>query len=133
MKLVLGPGAEFENPGDAEIREAIRSLPGGHDSFVILSRDEQHYIQAAGGGAEGFILEYREGGWDRHFRCRDTRLPVEVVTEAFLAYARGDGRPESLEWAAAEGPPQSTGTVVLILLGFVLIVGLVAYLVARAV
>lgn len=133
MKLTLGPGGGRENPGEAEIREAIRSLSGGHDSFVILSRDDQHYIQAAGGGSEGFILEYREGAWDRHFRCQDTALPGEAVTEAFISYARGGGRPESLEWVVAEGPPQSTRTVILILLGFVLIVGLVAYLVARVV
>ncbi len=133
MKLMLGPGAEHEDPGESEIREAIHALPGGHDSFAILSRDEEHYVQAAGGGAEGFILEFRAGGWEHHFRCLDTRLSAERVCEAFVEYARSGERPAAFQWEAAEGPPQSTRSIVLILLGFVIVVVVVAVLVGRAV
>ena len=131
MKLVLGLGAEHENPSETKIREVIHPLPGGHDSFAILSCDAEHYILAVGGGLDGFVLDYCEGSWDQHFRCSDTSLSTEIVIEAFLSYTCGGGKPESLEWVIAEKPPLSTSTIILILIGFVVIVSLVAYLVGR--
>ncbi len=132
MRLALGPGDEREDPNAGEIRSALRSLEGGHDSFAILSRDEQHYLQTAGGGPDGFVLEYREGDAEHHFRCVDRRLPLELVVGAFLSYARGDGPPRSLAWEPAEAPPQSPLSIVLLLVGAVALVALAGYLVARA-
>ncbi len=66
------------------------ALPGGVDSFAILSRDELTYLQAGGGPSEGFLLEYQEGSLDQHYRSSEESLSLSTVTSAFRLYAAED-------------------------------------------
>ena len=79
-----------ENPDAHTVALALRELSGGLNSFAILSKGEDTYIQAAGGPATGFDLEYQDGSVDRHFRCSDRPLTLDRVTAAFLLYLSGD-------------------------------------------
>jgi hypothetical protein len=89
MKL-NGFGETVEQPSAEQIEEALRSLPGGPDSFAILTRSEGSYIQVLGGGESGYILEYQDGSLDRHYVCPDADLGIDAVISAFRSYARDD-------------------------------------------
>lgn len=124
--LTLCTGEEIESPTGAEIESALRSLPGGQESFAILSRSEQVYVQTSGGRDEGFVLEYRDGSQERHFRCTDPRLPLETVVRAFRAYLEGGTEFRSeLEWeldAPSQGGPRRVGWIIIGVLGAFLLV-----------
>ena len=103
MHLKLGRGADLEDPSEAQIEAALRALPGGLDSFAILARNDQHYIQAAGGPADGFVLEYRDGKEAEHYRSSRTGLSPDEAVAAFLSYRRGDDAyRHSLGWERDE-------------------------------
>jgi hypothetical protein len=105
MHLKLGAGPELENPSDAQLEAALRALPGGLDSFAILAADDQHYMQAHGGHADGFALEYRDGSEDEHYRCSRAGLSLDEVLAAFRSYRRGDGAyRQSLPWVKDTAP-----------------------------
>lgn len=66
--------------------------------FIILSKSEQVYIQAAGEGFGPYILEYRDGDEDNHFQCK-RELPKPEVQAAFIEYLKGGHSWKSnLEW-----------------------------------
>lgn len=100
MKLEIGIGSKvLHDPSLGQIEDALRSLPGGDFSHVILSRDPMTYIQTAGGPWEGFVLEYQDGSVDKHYQCADSDLGLDAVVRAFRLYAQGDERWRTgLEW-----------------------------------
>ena len=65
-------------------------MPGGDDSFAILSWLPMVYIQCMGSEREGFVLEYQEGSLDQHFIASDDHLSLAAVTRAFHSAASGD-------------------------------------------
>ncbi len=66
--------------------------------FVILSKSEQVYIQAAGEGFGPYTLEYRDGDEDHHFQCTK-ELSKPDVQSAFIGYLKGDRSWKSnLQW-----------------------------------
>lgn len=133
MKLILGPDDEHESPSEADIESALAALPGGHDSFAILAASDEVWVQTSGGGPDGFVLEYREGGSDEHYRSADTAHPLPEVVAVFRAYARGESIAALAPWEPAEPPPRSARHPLLFLGAGILIVVAAAYLVARAV
>jgi hypothetical protein len=93
-------GVKTENPYLPNIREAIERMNGSDDSFVILSRSGTGltYMQTAGGGSEGFTLEYQEGSTDEHYECID-ELSEEDIVNAFQAYrSRNEMWKLAYEW-----------------------------------
>jgi hypothetical protein len=89
MKLSRGTGADVVDPTPDQIVEAIRSLPGGMDSFVILTRSENQFLQTLGSRQEGFHLEYKESE-ARHFVATDAEITETQLIQTFLAYLDGD-------------------------------------------
>ena len=89
MKLSRGTGADVVDPASDQIVEAIRSLPGGMDSFVILTRSENQFLQTLGSREEGFHLEYKESE-TRHFVATDAEISETQLIQTFLAYLDGD-------------------------------------------
>lgn len=66
--------------------------------FLILSRAEEVYIQAAGEGFGPYTLEYRDGDADHHFQCTRDLSKAEVQS-AFLDYFDGGQYWQTdLEW-----------------------------------
>ena len=77
-----------DNVGEKDIEEffAEEKL---REEFIILSQnDENLYLQAAGEGDENYVLEYRGGSEEQHFRA-STLLSKNDVKEAFLDYLQG--------------------------------------------
>jgi hypothetical protein len=91
MIIELGDGTKIKNPSAAQVEEAIRSLPGGDDSLAYLEQAYGVFIQAFGGVSDrGFyMLEYRDGADELHFRYSKPGLETDEVVRAFIAYLQG--------------------------------------------
>ena len=74
------------------IARSIQSLDGDGDSFAILAREAQVYMQTSGDIYDGFILEYRNGSESEHYVCTNTQLPAEDVIRAMQRYLENDSR-----------------------------------------
>jgi len=82
MRFETGFGPVKDDPGAVEIGLLLAELPGGQDSYAILSRDDSHFLQAAGGGAEGWVVEYHDG--PDHYES--SRQPLDVIIELYRRY-----------------------------------------------
>lgn len=89
MKLTTEDGTQIENPSGSDISRAIGSLSHDGNGFAILAADDEIYPQAAGSILGGFILEYREGSWEKHFQTSQPTSTNQVI-EAMQQYAVGD-------------------------------------------
>jgi len=134
MQLTLGLGGKVDQPTETQVAQAIRSLPGGDDSFAILAqcqrddRSDGYYMQTLGGPAEGYLLEYREGSAQRHFRCSTVGLSTEAVQAAFLAYFHGEANYKTdLPWVQEAPEDRSSLTGVLLVAALCVLTGLLAY------
>ena len=99
MELVVN-GVTISAPvTNGLIDESIRSLTGEGDSFAILSKADQIYMQTSGGPEYGFVLEYRNGSAEEHYSCSNFELTADEVIWAFQSYLANDGKWQSqLEW-----------------------------------
>ena len=99
--LEVCPGDSLQGPSDAEIEKAVRGLPGGVPSFVVLRKQKHHFMQVGGGGSEGFQLEYqeysRDGLWE-HKDLPGNGVDIETVVKALVCYAGDDDQWRDLPW-----------------------------------
>ena len=93
-------GDTVRGPVTAElIARHIRSLGDDGDSFAILARDSQVYMQAAGDVDDGFMLEYRNGSESEHYVCTNPYLSHDDVIQAMQRYLENDSRWKTdIEW-----------------------------------
>jgi len=90
MKLECAKTISLPNATETDIRKAFAD-DNGRGEFIILRESDQFYIQAAGENDGPYILEYREGGGDRHYRCtRGMDMNKSEVESAFVKYLKGD-------------------------------------------
>lgn len=132
MRLETSNNGEVTNPSADQINAALAQLPAGVDAFAILARADQYYVQVAGSAQEGFVIEYREGGEDRHFEAVGPAASLGTAQEVFRRYAAGDDGWRSV---VAWQPWQSGGVAVSPwLVGGIVVaaIGVVAILVASA-
>ena len=129
MKLADASGRIIENPTVDAIENEIRALPGGIDSFLILSRDEMTYVQTAGGGGEPFTLEYQDGSLEMHYRAIGD-VTLESVIKVFQAYAheRASWR-NVVQWEREDlaAYQRGSGAKVGMIAGLILVVAVVVY------
>jgi hypothetical protein len=101
MQLEIGTGQIVKEPSLDQIAEALKALPGGEDSFAILSHSDQTYMQTAGSAADGFELEYQAGSTREHYMCTNQHVSLDVTIRVFQLYAQRDIRWLSeLAWEA---------------------------------
>ena len=83
MELNINDDSLVEKPSIDSVRYEIDSL--GLDQFVVLSRDDDHYVQAYRNPDGTFQLEYRDGSESEHY---ETVAPpdIDVVEQAFIRY-----------------------------------------------
>lgn len=90
MRLESTHGRSLSNPTAHDIEQALATLTED-DAFVILSREEEHYLQASGD-----VLEYRAA--DGHFRAIPVAGP-DLRRRVFLAFLDGgDGFRKLCSW-----------------------------------
>jgi hypothetical protein len=85
----------------ADVATAIDALDPDTNSFTVLERLEEVYIQTAyEDGA--LVIEKRDGGADRHFRAwhmgGNDRFDKTEVHRLFDAYYRNEPMPPTIEW-----------------------------------
>jgi len=89
-RLALTSGLGMDNSSGKsklqQILDTINSLKGQTDSFLILSRSDQYYMQTIG-GPDSFTLEYRAGSGEKHYQCT---VPKKTLLQAFRSYALND-------------------------------------------
>ncbi len=108
--LELGCGTRLEQPDLAAIHGAIWILDSGENSFAIISRSDETYLQTACGAPGQFVVEYREGNETRHFQTVRKDLGQEEVADLFLAYSLD--RPDwkgAHRWEPLESQPPKQG------------------------
>jgi hypothetical protein len=117
MELQLSTGGTIDNPTPEQIDHAIRSLPGGDDSFAILAIDEMTYVQAAGPDADGlFDLEHQLGGLEYHYQAMEPVSTEEVVI-AMQAFAAGDETwKQAFQWQRQQIEASAGGCAGMVLL-----------------
>ncbi len=90
MKLEAEGQRAIADPQSSQIGSAVSLLSLPDRSFLILSRSQTSYIQAAIVGSNRLVLEYRDGSAEKHFRSiRDDYSSGEVVA-ILEAYRRGE-------------------------------------------
>ena len=90
MKLEAEGQRAIVDPQSSQIESAVSLLSLPDRSFLILSRSQTSYIQAAIVGSNRLVLEYRDGSAEKHFRSiRDDYSSGEVVA-ILEAYGRGE-------------------------------------------
>lgn len=84
MQLTLNGAVVSRDPTPDEVRDAVRDTfeNCNEDSFAILERDPEEFVQTA-----GHLLEYRSGG--RHFRSDPNPAEPELIERVFVAYCKG--------------------------------------------
>jgi hypothetical protein len=99
MELIVNGESLAGLVSDRQIEESLRSLTGDGDSFAILARADQTYIQTSGDPHNGFVLEYRDGSEEEHYSCSNVDLTIDKVVGAFQSYLANDDKWKSdLEW-----------------------------------
>lgn len=91
LTLELSDGRTINRPGDVLIEESIRGLSESN-WFVVLERRKNFYVQAGYGDQAGaprghYVIEYRDGAPDRHWRAFASNL--DELVSVFLEYNNG--------------------------------------------
>jgi hypothetical protein len=83
-----GEGIAVEQVSEAQLVEAVAAMVAGDIEYLILE-DGEAFLQAAGGGAGTFALQFSPGGGDglREVPGGVTEAAMRTV---LLAYRRGD-------------------------------------------
>ena len=101
MKFERSDISMINNVSEAEIIAEFNKFGEENDDFVVLSKNDMNYIQAALSDyeGEGFILEYQEGSLDKHFSATDNNISKDVILSVFLAYLKGESAwKEQFNW-----------------------------------
>ena len=110
MRLNLENGETWDNPSSYQIEEAMRKLEQPSNGFLILERDSDGYMQAAGDEESGYYLEYRSASSEKQYRCVDGSLSFEASVEILKGYAAKSRRwRTSQEWHEINGKDNSRG------------------------
>jgi hypothetical protein len=104
MKLEAAESIGFDNVTAEQLRAAFAS-DAGWGEFIILSRDRDHYLQAAGETDGQYTLEYRDGDAAHHF-CAGDAFRKEDLLRAFVSYLADSAQWRSeFNWQKLERKP----------------------------
>jgi hypothetical protein len=104
----------IDDPTPEQVDQGLRALRFPDDTFAVLELRPSTYIQTATEDDGSFVVEYRDGSSDKHFRAaRPMRL--DDVIAAFQSYLRQDDQWRSrFEWErldleSGDAPPAPPG------------------------
>jgi hypothetical protein len=89
MELDYCGDKKISDPTVDQVLDYLSKLTTETDSFLILAREEQVYIQACKSDA-GFYVEFRDGGEDEHYSTSRNDLTLDEATSIFQRYYLGD-------------------------------------------
>jgi hypothetical protein len=110
VRLEVEGAAPIDNPTPEQVEQGLRWLESAARGYAILEQRASDYLQTAPNGNGAYMLEYREGSPDKHFRVSRS-LPLEDVAGAFVAYLSQDaGWRSRYEWEKIDLTPSPTPT-----------------------
>ena len=90
-------GSVILNASAEIIAQQVSKLRAPHNSFVILERGGNRYIQAQVNTRQKWVLEYRDGAAERHFRA--SKPGPQDVLRCFVAFADPAGTwKDAVDW-----------------------------------
>ena len=95
MQLETENGTKHEEVSEVKLRSTLAALNDADNTFAILSSGGEHYLQTVSQD-DAFVIEKRDGSFDRHFRARSGerhQFTKDEVVQVFSAYLLG--QPES--------------------------------------
>lgn len=101
MILNVNDERQIQIPTTADLEREIQSLQA--DQYLILSKDEEWYIQTYLNEDGSWDLEYRNGSADEHYAA-DGEINADIVASAFSAYVNADDFENSVLWLKLEMP-----------------------------
>ena len=85
-------GDEVEDPTEEALLLMFQDLEAGKGSFLIVEAltdpSGQTFVQAARGGDGTYVVEYRQGGADQHFRTAARDFSEAHVLVTIWAFGR---------------------------------------------
>ena len=104
MRLEIDGEATVNSPTAYDVRDILQQLKPSGPMWAVLDIRSDYYIQARAVEDEMFVVEYREGGADRHYKAAGMQ-PGPAVVAAFLDYlASGNRWRTAFEWRRVEQP-----------------------------
>ena len=104
MRLEIDGESAVDNPTAYDVRDTLQRLKPSGPMWTVLDIRSNYYIQARAVEDDMFVVEYREGGADRHYKAAGMQS-VKPVVEAFVDYlASGNGWRTAFEWRRVEQP-----------------------------
>jgi hypothetical protein len=90
MRIEFESAPPVDAPTLEDVDRSLRALTFPDNSFAILAAGPQVYIQAAMDDDGAFVVEYRDGSADGHYRT-SAEVAIDDVVGAFQSYLRQDG------------------------------------------
>lgn len=98
MELDTEDGTRLRSPTREQLRVALNRLGLPGNGFAVLAKAEQHYIQAAGSRADGYVVEYREGSEETHHVAAADTLSHQEMVDLLTAYLEGGAWRSMVAW-----------------------------------
>ena len=104
----------IDDPSLEQVMERLDQLKKEDDSFLILMREDQVYLQTCW-MEDGMYVEYREGDAAQHFVSAEENLNPEIVRKMFQQYFASDDGFKQLAAFEQWNPYQRKGCLSLIM------------------
>ena len=106
MQLETENGTKHEEVSEVKLRSTLAALNDADNTFAILSSGGEHYLQTVSQD-DAFVIEKRDGSFDRHFRARSGerhQFTKDEVVQVFSAYLLGQPESSQLTWEPMSMP-----------------------------
>ena len=104
MRLEIDGETAVNSPTAYDLRDTLQQLKPSGPMWAVLDIRSDFYLQARAVEDEMFVVEYREGGPDRHYRATGMQPRVAVI-DAFVHYLASSNRwRTAFEWRRVEQP-----------------------------
>lgn len=107
MYLNIDDSKLIDSPDSDVVIAAVKQLV--EDEYVILTRDDDHYVQTRLNDDGSWSLEFRDGAAERHFAADDSKTTIDDVCSAFKAFYNGDVLSSLLKWERIESVATEPG------------------------
>ena len=98
LTLEISSKKKIIKPTESDVVEALQSLDKSNDSFLILSRNKQSYIQVIQKKDGNYYLEYQSGSIKNHYNSISKTIDFEKTKDVFLSYLYGRSFRNLIEW-----------------------------------
>jgi hypothetical protein len=103
VEFTTEDGTVIRAPNSSALRTALGKLGADGNSYAILAAAPEHYIQAAGNDAQGYVAEFREGSEETHHCSTVTNLSREQIVDLMTAYLGGASWKGMITWESGFG------------------------------